>query len=284
MLEIRQMTDNDIAAADIIAMRAYDSPSRNEELRRYLRLQPDGWFLAYRGDEALGLGGAIDYGPFAYIGLICVLPAAQRGGIGRAVMRHILTWLATRDCPLVLLDASAAGRPLYAQLGFVSDDASGVWTRTAPETVAMPIPAVAPAHSATPFTHAELAEVVAYDTPRFGADRTAVLADLLTTYPGRAALTRDHNGDITGFVIAQSRNLGPWVADDSAAAAALLTWALSLDAPPTGALAPAQNHQATALLTSAGFTQLRHLTRMRLGGAGPRDRSTHFGLASFTLG
>ncbi|MBA3826625.1 MAG: GNAT family N-acetyltransferase [Ktedonobacterales bacterium] len=281
-MEIRLLTSAAIAAANDIVMRAYQSPSRLTELERYLRLQPDGWFLAWESGQAVGLAGTIDYGDFAYLGLVSVLPEAQRGGIGRALMRQILAWLAARDCPLVLLDASPVGQPLYQKLGFITTDASVVWGRAAathpPSAVRPPMGGI---HLMEP---TDIAEVVAYDRPRFGADRTAALADLLMSHPRRAAFTRDAAGCITGFAIAQPRILGPWLADDVSSAAALLAWAWALDEPPTGMLVPAHNAQAAALLTSAGFAVQRKLAHMRLGTGATRDRTTHYGLASFTLG
>src|SRR5262249_55194053 len=125
-LAIRTMTAADVAAADAVAVAAYDSPtSRGAEIRRYLDLQPDGWFLAYgERDHPVGLGGVINYGPFAYIGLLGVLPTMQRRGVGQAIMEHILAWIRARDIPIALLDASSVGEPLYRRLGFVPDDQS----------------------------------------------------------------------------------------------------------------------------------------------------------------
>ncbi len=262
-------------------MQAYQSASRLAEIHRYLRLQPDGWFLAWAGDQAVGLGGAIDYGAFGYVGLVSVLPEAQHGGIGRALMRHILAWRVARGGPMLVLDASVAGQPLYTQLGFVVDDASVVWkSGDAPRLTTTPDAALEQVFSCT---NDDLAEIAAYDAARFGADRTAALADLLASHPGRAALTRDDTGRITGYALAQAQNIGPWLADDAPSARALLAWALALDAPPDGVLVPAQNTQAASLLAAAGFAPQRQLAHMRLGGT-PRDRATHYGLASFTLG
>ena len=44
-------------------MAAYDRPSSYEPiLKRYLALQPDGWYLAHLDGEPVGLGGAVDFG------------------------------------------------------------------------------------------------------------------------------------------------------------------------------------------------------------------------------
>src|SRR5262249_18344013 len=120
---IRTLTEADVDIADTIMMPAYGVPrSRKRELRHYLALQPDGWLLALFDGEPAGLGGATDYGPFAYIGLMAVIPALQRRGIASAIMERLLAWIAERGCPAILLDASSAGERLYEKLGFVDDD------------------------------------------------------------------------------------------------------------------------------------------------------------------
>src|SRR5262245_3409659 len=116
-ITIRILSGEDVDIADAIMIPAYGVPrSRKRDLRRYLALQPDGWLLALLDGEPAGMGGAIDYGPFAYIGLMAVLPALQRRGIASAIMEQLLAWIAARGCPTVLLDASPAGERLYEKL------------------------------------------------------------------------------------------------------------------------------------------------------------------------
>jgi GNAT superfamily N-acetyltransferase len=289
-VEYRLLTLDDVPAADQITMAAYQAPSRAVEIARDLALQPDGWWLAWTDGVPVGFGGVVDYGPFAYIGLISTLPTMQRQGIGRGLMDHILAWLEGRGCPMALLDASPAGKPLYDQLGFVTDDRSVVWQGSAPEDLAATVAHLhdKDADTATRvllMTQDNLTALCAYDTPRFGADRWAVFADLLVAYPERAWLAQDATGAITGFAIAQPRTIGPWLADDPATACSLLAHALALPftQPPT-VLAPASNTAAASLLESAGFAPLRALSHMRRGGTDSRSRLTHFGLASFALG
>src|SRR5215475_9007664 len=120
---IRTVTEADIDAADAIMIPAYGVPrSRKRELRRYLALQPDGWLLAMLDGQPAGMGGATDFGSFAYIGLMAVYPELQRRGIASAIMERLLSWIAVRGCATALLDASSAGERLYEKLGFVDRD------------------------------------------------------------------------------------------------------------------------------------------------------------------
>jgi len=281
-LTIRIMTPDDLGVADAVAVAAYDAPSsRSAEIRRYLGLQPDGWFLALDEDgRAVGLGGAINYGSFAYLGLVGVLPEAQRRGIGRAVMEHILTWMRARTIPVALLDASQAGEPLYRRLDFVADDQSDVWQRIEPRSLIQPSRA-----AVAPLRHEDIPALAAFDRVHFGADRSNVLATLLGEFPGRACATHDASGQITGFLFTQPDKLGPWVAATATGAEQLLHSALTLPfiSGPT-VLVPGANVDAAALLRRTGFVKQRSLQHMRLGGDRPRLRSQTYGLASFTLG
>ncbi len=93
-LVVRTMTAADLEAADEIAVAAYGGPHRRRgELARYLSLQPAGWMPAVRDGTPAGLGGAIVYGPFAYIGLMAVHPLQQRQGIAQAILERLLAWV-----------------------------------------------------------------------------------------------------------------------------------------------------------------------------------------------
>ncbi len=285
-LSIRTLTADDLNAADAVLMAAYSSPSRKRELARYLALHPDGWLLAELDGALVGVVGATSFGAFAYIGLMAVAPDMQRRGIGRALMERLLERIASWGVTASLLDASDAGYPLYAQLGFVEDDTVSVYARQMPQGITPEDPedeALAPVRPVRPN---DLPALVAFDTPRFGANREAVLATYLGEFVDRAFLSADDEGLITGFLLAQRWNLGPWMASTLQGAEALLAAALALpfDRPPT-ALAPAANPHAEQLLRRFGFAPTRTLRHMRLGGS-PRltRRIQMYGQASFALG
>lgn len=278
---IRTMTEADIPAADAIGMAAYGRESRSAELVRLLRLQPDGWLLAEGDGEPAGMVGATDFGPFAYVGQMGVLPAFQRRGIARALMERLLRWIDERQCPVTLLDASDAGYPLYARMGFAVDDRVAQFA-----LVATPKLDTAATGRADAMRRDDLAEVIAFDTPRFGADRGAVLAAYLAGGAGRAFVARGERGEVRAFLFAQARMLGPWVAATPEDAEAVLARALAL--PFTGAplvIAPEANGAALALLARYGFAAQRRLRHMRRGGAPLLERRTHvYGQASFAIG
>lgn len=54
----------------------------------------------------------------AYVLLVATLPDFQRRGLSSALMRHALRAAAARGCETTSLEASAAGAPVYARLGY----------------------------------------------------------------------------------------------------------------------------------------------------------------------
>lgn len=284
-VDITTLRADDLPAADAIAAAAYGRGSRLAELRRYLALRPEGWLLAVLDGAPAGIAGVTSYDTFAYIGLMAVHPDFQRRGVARRLMQRLLADLDADGCPAVLLDASAMGEPLYRSLGFVEDDRAVLYARrddaAPPSSPARPAP-----HSIARPRRDDLPAVVAFDTPRFGADRGDVLAAYLRDDPERAFICRDSSGVITGYLIAQRSALGPWVAETPEAASALLDAALALpfDGAPT-VIAPAANPHAAALLERRDFAPQRALAHMRRGGRPmPARRTRLYGQASFAIG
>jgi GNAT superfamily N-acetyltransferase len=280
-ITIRRLGEDDIDAADAIMMPAYGTPrSRKRELRRYMALEPNSWLLALLDGEPAGLGGATNYGAFAYIGLMAVHPSFQRRGIAIAIMEQLLAWLDAHDCPVVLLDASNAGEKLYEKLGFVDEDKVLVCVQDdcalRPRT----------SERVTPMREDELAALDAFDAPIFGASRAAVLAAYLADLPDRAFVARDASGQISGYLFAQADTIGPWTACDPDSAEALLAAALLLEFETSPrVLIPAANSHGSALLMRYGFSPQRMLRHMRLGGdASPIQRASIYGQASFAIG
>jgi len=282
LFSLHPFSEIDLDAVTEVVKAAYNLPhSRKDTLRQYLKLQPDGAFVVKDNDTAIGFGAALDYGPFAYIGLMSVHPSMQKRGVGRLLMDTLLTWLAERGCQTVLLDASQAGAPLYLQYGFAEDD------RTLDMRQVQNI--------VLPHTHSErvsrlkdtdFAKLVAFDTTQFGASREALLAAYYTDDPQRVFVTRDTNGDITGYLIAQTRTIGPWVARSTRDAEQLLHHALTLSysAEPM-VFVSAQHSSALALLARYSFTRTRSLSHMRKGLVVERNRATTlYGQASLGFG
>jgi GNAT superfamily N-acetyltransferase len=280
-VSLHPLTAADYVAVDPLLTAAYvRSSSMLDDLARYRQLQPDGWYLARLDGIPAGMGGAIAYGATARIGLMAVHPDVQRRGIGRAIMEHLLEWATGRGATTVLLDASPAGVPLYARLGFVTDDHARAYRSSHPAALAgLQADAVEPLHLA------DLPEVAAFDAERFGASRVAILSQYAEECAGRAFVARDRQERVTGYLIAQSNRLGPWLADTAQAAASLLHHALPLCSADVQVLVPECNWAATTLLERVGFVAGRRWHSMRLGGVPDLQRRRWlYGYANYYFG
>jgi len=267
---LRPLTPRDFPSVDPLLTAAYPlSTSILDELVRYHRLQPDGWIVALRDERPVGMGGALLSGTRARIGLMAVLPEMQHQGI------------AHRGATTVLLDATPAGVPLYARLGFIADDAAWAYIQRRSSSVVD-----APARATRRLEPEELPEVIRYDEARLGAQRTGVLTAYYEEFPDRTFVARTPQGDIAGYLIAQARRLGPWVADTPELAGSLLQHALRLAFSPFPmALIPASNQAARLLLKKAGFLPERQWQSMRLGGIPDLHRRQWlYGYANFYCG
>lgn len=280
-MNIRNLTLQDIPAADAVMSAAYKSPrSWNHNLRMFLKMQPDGWFVAEQDGEIIGTCGATDYGAFAHIGLMTVRPDQQRRGLGLALMEHVLGWINQHGCPVVTLDASVAGAPLYERLGFV--DVYKTVMYSFDDCASLP----PLSEHVTPMRDEDIAALVDFDTPIFGACREAVLRAYLANFPQRAFVARDERGAITGFVFAQEHRIGPWVAVDRSTAQDLLAAVMPLEySMVPGATVPVINDDAADLLMRFGFSPQRSLRHMQRGADGLiGDPARVYGQASLAIG
>lgn len=281
-ISIHPFTEAELEVTNEMLKAAYNVPlSRKESLCRYLSLQPGGAFVAKHDGMVIGFGGAMDYGPFAYIGLMAVHPNMQKRGVGRLILERLLAWLDERRCPTALLDASPVGAPLYKRYGFTAEDTTAVLRLTQ----RVPLPDSS-SEAISLLSKADLPAVVAFDTPYFGADRHAILSSYWADDRLRAFIVRDSNRQITGYLFAQPTTLGPWVVNTVEDAEQLLVKALTLpfgDEP--NAFVSAHNTAALQLLNRYGFTQQRTLSHMRRGRQIQRSRHTLiYGQASLGFG
>jgi hypothetical protein len=262
-------------------MAAYNRPSSYEQiLRRYLDLQPDGWYLALLDGTPIGLGGAVDYGPFAYLGMMSVLPTMQKRGIGQALMEHLLSWLDARGCPTILLNARPQAVLLYERCGFVALEQ----TQQLKCSLAPQLPATVPGVSL--LAQAELPVLADLDAPAFGASRLAVLSSYFALDPRRFFVSRDAHGQLTGFLVAGESIIGPWHAASIEAADLLFQQALSLSYAQSLVVSVSEhNIDALSLLARYGGACFATLAHMRRGHPLQRDQQRHlYGLASLMLG
>ncbi|MEU3514248.1 GNAT family N-acetyltransferase [Streptomyces sp. NPDC006654] len=218
-LPIRRLTPRDLTAcADLSVDRGW---SREEHKWRLLLTAGQGYGIDDPGGGLVAACVVTEYGPpgrpdLGAIGMVLVAERHSRQGVGRRLMRHILSMTGTT--PLTLY-ATPYGRPLYEELGFKttgrSEMVSGPFTPGGPE----------PRVATRPATAEDLGSLLALDEEVFGSDRTP----LITRLPAFSDQLRVavNDGRIVGYAAAwpnmDTHVVGPLIARDTPTAKALIT-------------------------------------------------------------
>lgn len=231
--------------------------------------------------ETVAVGSGIAYGALGVVGNMIVAEAHRRRGVGAAILGVIVDHLESVGCTRLELYATAAGRPLYERHGFSLID-PGAMAHVPRLAVAGRAPACV--ERAGPDA---LAGLTAYDRPRFGGDRSGLLATMLDD-PERPLLVARSGDAIIGYtwLRTDADRVGPFVADTPATAADLLAAAFDL-APSATTLTtnlPMANEPGTAWLREAGVTLEPWDGRMGRGPAVPHRIETIYGNAVGALG
>ncbi len=217
-LPIRRLTLRDLTAcADLSEDRGWS----REEYK---------WGLLLTAGKGYGIddpdGGLVaacvvtEYGPreqpsLAAVGMVLVAERHARRGVGRRLMRHVVSAMGTT--PLTL-HATPFGRPLYEELGFKVTGRAEMLRGHFVPTGDRPEVATRAA------TAEDLPSVVRLDEAVFGADRTHIV----TRLPAFADQLRvaEEGGRIIGYAAAwpnmDTHVVGPLIARDTATAKALI--------------------------------------------------------------
>lgn len=281
MVEIRIAGPDDIPA--IVAMRASAGWQAYQwALHDAMRPPHARFWIGFDGGEPVATGSGISYGAFGVVGNMVVAETHRRQGLGSAVLERVLDFLSSRGATSVELSATADGRPLYERHGFVSAGGSAMVAvpRDAPLDVADDL-------RVTPAAPENLNELAAYDVPRFGGDRAALLAAALAD-PQRPVLLSRRGAELVGYAVLrlEGGRLGPWLADDTAVASALLgaTIARAPEALTIGTNIGHDNGAGVHWLRGIASAFDRWDGRMRLGPEPERRSATIYGNAVGALG
>jgi predicted N-acetyltransferase YhbS len=262
----RPMNENDLPAAQALSQ-GVRWPHRLEDWQFVLRLGTG--FVAEADGALVGTGLCWKQGgQHGSLGMIIVSPQHQGKGIGRKLMNLVLEELGDR---CTLLNATAAGQPLYESLGFKATGSlhqhQGTMATVAPV-------ALAQGETVRPAEPGDIAKMIALANRGSGMARDEVLKQLAAVGAG-AVLER--NGELAGFSImrrfGRGQVIGPLVAPDSERAKALIAyWAgdyagsfVRMDVTGTSGLG--------AWLAQAGLAQVDTAVIMARNGVPPQDQA-----------
>lgn len=272
-MNVRLLESRDIPAAVELSREAGWNQTE-ADWRRLLALEPEGCFALDSDGRLAGTTTAICFGlEMAWIGMVLTHLQFRRRGIARRLMEHALEFTHLRGIPVVRLDATAMGRPLYADLGFEDECAVERWLRPAgPHEIAS---APAPYHP-----------IGGLDRLAFGCDRTGLLRSLAE----HEAASVPGLGYAMGRPGTRATYFGPCVARTAETARLLVEWFLARHAnePAFWDLLP-ENRAALTLAAEFGFMRDRAVVRMVRrerpeAVAPPLDTKLTFAIAGFEYG
>jgi GNAT superfamily N-acetyltransferase len=201
----------------------------------------------------------------AWIAMVLTTESHRRRGLAT----ENLGWAILRCDALGLtagLDATPAGREIYAPLGFT--DCWGLQRLRAER----PVRAEPSAEETVirPMRRDDLPAIAALDADAFGARRDALMAHLHRRQPGCAWIAHAPGGRLAGFLLGRdgrvTLHLGPLIADGPDVAMALVGRAIAqVSGPlsiPTSIDVPDGQGAFRAGLVAAGFAPVRPFMRM----------------------
>lgn len=320
LVQVRQMTDDDIEAG-LRLCRQSRWNQVDRDWRQFLAVTPGGAAVAV--DEAGALVGSVATIRYAaatsqtagtpsadnratpstpprspqthddaahsvaWIAMVLVDTNCRGGGIGTTLLQHGLHLL--NDVPVVGLDATPLGQPLYQKLGFRSDarfvrmQRAAMAPGSAAAIGATQLPHLQPplrphAPRPRPATTADLDAIVTLDSTATGLDRRAMLSWLLQGAPELAWVvdgTRGLEGAVLGRHGHDASHLGPVIATTPDVALDLVD--VCLRTQPSLALfvdAAEDRPGWRANLEALGFEPQRPFTRMYRGATPPAGDAT----------
>lgn len=260
-IQLRIMRQRDIS----LAMRLKSIANWNQsesDWKLLLNAGNGGNFVAiYQGKE-IGTTTTLPYqNRFSWIGMVLVDPAFRGLGIGTALLKKAVEFAKRRGN--VRLDATPQGKKLYETWGFQTERELVRLERKAGNSLSKP------GKKCSPIITSILDELIAVDTPIFGADRGMVLRHLFNQGPAFGFYV-ERNGKITGYCLGRSgsnfEQIGPIVAENQEDAINLLLTSMEScqDKPIIVDVLTEKSHWLD-VLNSLGFKIQRPFIRMYLG-------------------
>jgi ribosomal protein S18 acetylase RimI-like enzyme len=219
-------------------------------------------------DEIIASTSAIAAGQVGVIGNVAVDADFRRRGLARVTTTTALEWLRGRVVSTVLLDATRDGRPLYTQLGFLPVGRSWYIRTRLDKLDRRRLVELAGTTQAEAYPQEDLSQTSELDRRAFGGDRTGLLALMLQHPHNWLVIARESpGGDPSGYLIYgglrdtlplhthASIHLGPLIARNQAAAAALLSAVAREDAPWRLALPPSVHSEVEVRASMPGVVR-----------------------------
>jgi GNAT superfamily N-acetyltransferase len=257
---IREMSVADIPAG-LALCRASGWNQTERDWQYFLASAPHGALAAVEKGRVIGSVATLSYGPFAWISMVLVDPAARRRGVGTQLLDRGLALI--QEPTAARLDATPAGEALYRKLGFVAEYGVTRWFLDVKRR------GKARRMEARPLTSADWPAIQEMDDCAFGALRGTLLKRMAEEAP-EYAWVAERDGRLQGYLLGRHghvrEHLGPLIAATADIAERLLD--ACLHAYPERSVfldAPDDQHSWRAALVERGFAVERPFLRMYRG-------------------
>jgi hypothetical protein len=245
----------------------------------FVTVDPEGFFIGERNGEPTATISCVNYDArFAFLGFYIVRPELRGRGYGLRMWRAAIAHAGTR---VIGLDGVVAQQGNYKKSGFSLAYANVRYggTVTAP---------VVPPAGVVPLSAVPFAVLEADDATVFPAPRAAFLRAWLGA-PGHVGRALVRDGSLAAWGVIRpcrtGRRIGPLVADDRAAAEAVLAALLACAGGGEIFLdVPSVNRDAVSLAQGLGLAPVFETARMYTGPIRPVRLERVFGVTTFELG
>lgn len=257
---IREMSLTDIPAG-LGLCRASRWNQTERDWQHFLRTAPHGALVAVENGLVIGTVATLPYGPFSWISMVLVDPAARGRGLGTLLLNRGLALVP--PAAAARLDATPAGEVIYRKRGFVAEYGLTRLFLDAKRRDAARTP------GARPLARGDRPALYEMDIGAFGASRATLLERLAGEAP-EYAWVAERDGRLQGYLLGRHGHLrdqlGPLIADSTETAASLLEACLAAH-PDREVFLDVPNDQETwrTRLARIGFVIERPFLRMYRG-------------------
>jgi ribosomal protein S18 acetylase RimI-like enzyme len=219
--------------------------------------------VAEHNNKIAGTATAFTYDKdIAWIGMVLVDKSLRGQGAGKMLLKYLIDNL--QHIESVKLDATPAGQPLYANLGFIEEYKIFRMTNTSVKDFT-PVPVL---NETTKTEYQNLPEIIEKDKDAFGTDRSYLLNRLYKNFPQKAFIVKI-NQNVDGYIFgrdgARFHYIGPAYCSGTSIAISLISRTLqSLKDQSVALDVPEDKEELISWLESVGFVKQRHFVRMYL--------------------